>query len=30
MVRIDEMQMGFMPGRGAVDATFVLSQMLEK
>ena len=30
VVRIDEMQMGLMPGRITIDAIFILRQMLEK
>ena len=30
IVKLDEMQMGFMPGRGYVNAIFILLQMLEK
>ena len=28
--KLDEMQMEFMPGRGAVDANFILWQIWEK
>ena len=30
VVKIDEMQFGFMPGKGTVDAIFILRQMQEK
>ena len=30
VTKLDEMQMDFMPGRGTVDAIFILRQMLEK
>ena len=30
VVDIDEMQMGFMPGKGTVDAIFIIRQMMEK
>ena len=30
VVDIDKMQYGFMPGRGTVDAVFVLSRLSEK
>ena len=30
VVKLDEMQMGFMPGRGTTDAIFILRQLLEK
>ena len=30
VVKLDEMQMGFMPGRGTTDATFIMRQLLEK
>ena len=30
MVDIDKMQYGFMPGRGTVDAVFVLRRLNEK
>ena len=30
VVKLDEMQMGFMPGRGTTDAIFIMSQLLEK
>lgn len=29
-VEIDEMQFGFMPGKGTTDAIFVIRQMQEK
>ena len=30
VVKLDEMQMGFMPGRGTTDAIFIMRQLLEK
>jgi len=30
VVDIDEMQMGFMPGKGTIDAIFIIRQMMEK
>ena len=30
VVKLDEMQMGFMPGRGTADAIFIMRQLLEK
>ena len=30
VVKLDEMQMGFMPGRGTTDAIFMMRQLLEK
>ena len=30
VVKLDEMQMGFMPGRGTMDAIFIMRQLLEK
>ena len=30
MIKIDEMQMVFMPGKGTIDAISILRQMLEK
>ena len=30
VVELDKMQMGFMPGRGTVDAIFILRQLMEK
>jgi hypothetical protein len=30
VVRIDEMQMGFMPGKGTIDAIFSVRQIMEK
>ena len=30
VVELDEMQMGFMPGRGTTDAIFIMRQLLEK
>ena len=29
VVKLDEMQMGFMPGRGTTDAIFIMRQLLE-
>ena len=29
-MKLDEMQMGFMPGRGTTDAIFIMRQLLEK
>ena len=30
VVKLDEMQMGFMPGRGTTDAIFIMRQLLER
>ena len=30
VVKLDEMHMGFMPDRGAMDAIFIMGQLLEK
>ena len=30
MVNIDEMQFGFVPGRGTTDAIFIVSQLQKK
>ena len=30
VVKLDEMQMGFLPGRGTTDAIFIMRQLLEK
>ena len=30
VVELDEMQMGFMPGRGTTDAIFIKRQLIEK
>ena len=30
MVKVDEMQFGFMPGKGAVDAVFILRRLQEE
>jgi len=30
VVDIDKMQMGFMPGKGTIDAIFIIRQMMEK
>jgi len=30
VIDIDEMQMGFMPGKGTIDAIFIIRQMMEK
>ena len=30
IVKLDEMQVGFMPGRGTTDAIFIMRQLLEK
>ena len=30
VVKLDEMQMGFMPGRGTTNAIFIMRQLLEK
>ena len=30
VVKLDEMQMGFIPGRGTTDAIFIMRQLLEK
>ena len=30
IVNINEMQFGFMPGRGTIDATFILRQLQER
>ena len=30
VVRLDEMQMGFMPGRGTTNAIFIMRELLEK
>jgi len=30
VVDIDEMQMGFMPGKDTIDAIFIIRQMMEK
>ena len=30
VVELDEMQMGFMPGRGTTDAIFIKRQLMEK
>ena len=30
VVKLDEMQIGFMPGRGSTDAIFIMRQLLEK
>ena len=30
VVALDEMQMGFMPGRGTTDAIFIMRQLIEK
>ena len=30
VVELDEMEMGFMPGRGTMDAIFILRQLMEK
>jgi len=29
-VKLDKMQMGFMPGKGTVDVIFIVRQMMEK
>jgi len=29
-VKLDEMQMGFMPGKGTIDAIFIVRQMMGK
>jgi len=29
-VKLDEMQLGFMPGKGTIDANFIVRQMMEK
>ena len=30
MVKVDEMQFGFMPGKGTIDAVFILKGLQEK
>ena len=30
VVELDKMQVGFMPGRGMMDATFITKQLMEK
>ena len=30
IIRIDDVQFGFMPGRGTIDAIFILRQIQEK
>mgnify|MGYP001795019073 FL=1 len=30
MVKVDEMQFGFMPGKGTVDAMFILRRLQEE
>ena len=30
VVELDEMQMGFIPGRGTTDAVFIMRQSMEK
>ena len=30
VVELDEMQMGFIPGRGTMDAIFITRQLMEK
>ena len=30
MVKVDEMQCGFMPGKGTIDMMFIMRQMQEK
>jgi len=30
VIDIDEMQMGFMPGKGTIEAIFIIRQMMEK
>ena len=30
MVKVDEMQFGFMPGKGALDAVFILRRLQEE
>ena len=29
MVKVDEMQFGFMPGKGSIDAVFILRRLQE-
>ena len=30
MVKVDEMQFGFMPGKGTIDAVFILRRLQEE
>ena len=30
MVKVDEMQFGFMPGKGTIDAVFILRSLQEE
>ena len=30
MVKVDEMQFGFMPGKGMIDAVFILRRLLRQ
>ena len=30
MVKVDEMQFGFMPGKGTIDAVFILRRLIQE